>query len=322
MSRPVVVIPDDYPVLFGSHGQIALEELADAAEIHLHSSRWSDRKELFTRIAAATAIINVRAYTHLDAEALGQAPHLKFITVVGVGVDNIDVQAAAGREILVANTPGVASEAVAELALALAFATARHLPRSDRDVRAGNWTHYPSLELRGKTMGLLGIGAIGARVAVLAQGIGMHVIGWNRSEQNARERAPGVELVSLDDVLRRSDVVSIHVRSTLETAGLVGRREIGLMKPTAILVNTARSVVVDYLALAEAIREGRLAGAGLDVHSVEPLPPEHNLFVDLENVVLTPHSGAVTADANERSVNEAVRNVVAFLNGEPIRIVN
>jgi phosphoglycerate dehydrogenase-like enzyme len=321
-ERPRIVIVDDYPPLFGSAEHPALRPLAAVAEIVVHSSRWKDRDEFLSRVSGADIAVNVRAYSKFDAESLEQAPGLRLINVVGTGVDNVDLEAATRRGVTVCNTPGVASEAVAELALGLLFAAARGIARSDRELRQGVWAHRFNVELRGKTLGLLGLGAIGRRMAMLGSGIGMRVIAWNRTHGRAAELGLPVEEVEFDEVFRSSDAVSLHLRSTPATARLVAARELALMKPTAILVNTARAALVDLPALAEALRAGRLAGAGLDVHQVEPLPLEQNLFRDIDNVVLTPHVGSLSPDADERSIAATVANVLAYLEGRPRNVLN
>jgi phosphoglycerate dehydrogenase-like enzyme len=202
------------------------------------------------------------------------------------------------------------------------LAVVRGIPVSDARVRQGTWQHDEGPELDGKTLGLLGLGAIGSRVALIGRGLGMRVIAWSfRNEPNRCARL-GVEPVGdRDDIFRRSDVVSVHLRNTPEVRGLVGERELALMKPSAYLSNTARGALVDADALARALREARLAGAGLDVFTEEPLPPLRNPFLDLPNVVLTPHLGAVTREANARSRAMPVDNIIAFLEGRPEHVV-
>ena len=157
----------------------------------------------------------------------------------------------------------------------------------------------------------------------MAQGLGMRVLAWSFTRDPARAAALGVELVpDRDDVFRQSDVVSVHLRNTPEVRGLIGARELGLMKPTAYLINTARAAIVDQDALVDALRERRIAGAGIDVFLQEPLPPEANPFKDLDNVVLMPHAGAVTREANARSRKMPVDNIIAFLDGRPEHVVN
>jgi phosphoglycerate dehydrogenase-like enzyme len=266
-------------------------------------------------------IINVRAYTSLDEEAFAQAQRLKMVSILGTGTDNVDLAAAARRGITVTNTPAVGAPSVAELTIGLMLAAVRSIPISDARLRQGAWQHVEGPELAGKTLGILGLGAIGQRVAQIGRGLGMRVIAWSFAHDVARAERLGTELVERDDVFRNADVVSVHLRNTPEVRGLVGARELALMKPNAYLINTARGALVDAAALAEALRSGRIAGAGLDVFTEEPLPPERNPFLELPNVVLTPHVGAVTREANARSRAMPVDNIIAFLEGRPQHIV-
>jgi phosphoglycerate dehydrogenase-like enzyme len=317
-----IVIPDDFPPTYASLDQPDLARLAPYGTVELHTTRAADRAELFGRIATAEVLINVRAYTALDDEALAAAPRLKLVSILGTGTDNVDLGAARRRGITVTNTPGVGAPSVAELTFGLILAVTRAIPVSDVRVRAGTWQHVEGPELEGKTLGLLGLGAIGERVARLGRGFGMRVIAWSFAHDAARAERLGVELVERDDVFRGADVVSVHLRNTPEVRGLVGARELALMQPGAYLINTARGALVDQEALAEALRAGRLAGAGLDVYLEEPLPPERNPFRDLSNVVLTPHLGAVTREANARSRAMPVDNIIAYLQGHPQHVVN
>jgi len=317
-----IVIPDDYPPTYATLDQPDLRRLAPYGTVELHTTRAPDRPELFSRLTAADVVINVRAYTALDDEAFAAAPRLKLVSILGTGTDNVDLLAARGRGITVTNTPGVGAPSVAELTFGLILAVTRAIPLSDGRLRAGTWQHVEGPELEGKTLGLLGLGAIGERVARLGRGFGMRVIAWSFAHDTARADRLGVELVERDDVFRRADVLSVHLRNTPEVRGLVGARELALMQPSAYVVNTARGALVDDAALADALRAGRLAGAGLDVYVEEPLPPERNPFRDLPNVVLTPHLGAVTREANARSRAMPVDNIIAFFEGRPEHVVN
>jgi phosphoglycerate dehydrogenase-like enzyme len=316
-----IVIPDDDPPTYASPEQEDLKRLTPYASVRLFTTRAANRAELFARIENAEVLINVRAYTALDKEALEHAPQLKLISILGTGTDNVDLVCAKDRGITVTNTPGVGAPSVAELTLGLMLAVTRAIPVSDQRVRDGVWQHVEGPELDGKTLGLLGLGAIGSRVARMARGLGMRVVAWSFTPDLERASALGVELVERDEVFRQSDVVSVHLRNTPEVRGLVGSRELGLMRRGAYLINTARGALVDAEALAAALREGRLAGAGLDVFVEEPLPPERNPFRDLSNVVLTPHLGAVTREANARSRAMPVDNIIAFLEGRPQNVV-
>jgi len=318
----LIVIPDDYPPTYATLDQPDLQRLAPYGTVELHTTRAADRPELFGRIATAEVLINVRAYTALDDEAFAAAPRLKLVSILGTGTDNVDLHSAQRRGITVTNTPGVGAPSVAELTFGLLLAVTRAIPLSDARLRAGTWQHVEGPELEGKTLGLLGLGAIGERVARLGRGFGMRVIAWSFAHDPARAERLGVELVDRDDVFRAADVVSVHLRNTPEVRGLVGARELALMRPSAYLINTARGALVDQEALADALRAGRLAGAGLDVYVEEPLPPARNPFRDLPNVVLTPHLGAVTREANARSRAMPVDNIIAYLEGRPQHVVN
>jgi len=317
-----IVIPDDYPPTYASLEQVDLQRLAPYGAVKLYTTRAGDRAELFERIAPAEVIINVRAYTALDDEAFGHAPQLKMVSILGTGTDNVDLEAANRRGISVTNTPGVGAPSVAELTIGLMIGLVRSIPISDSRVRDGTWQHVEGPELTGKTLGLLGLGAIGQYVARLGQGLGMRVIAWSYSPDPARAARLGVELVERDDVFRMADVLSVHLRNTPEVRGIVGPRELALMKPSAYLINTARGALVDESALAAALRAEKIEGAALDVYTEEPLPPERNLFLDLPNVVLTPHIGAVTREASTRSRAMPIDNIIAFLEGHPQNVVN
>jgi phosphoglycerate dehydrogenase-like enzyme len=316
-----IVVPDDYPPTYGSLEQEDLRRLAGYGSVRLHTTRAADRSEVFERLASAEVAINVRAYTAFDAELLKRATKLRLISILGTGSDNVDLAAARQRGVTVTNTPGVGAPSVAELTLGLILAVTRAIPLSDARVRGGEWQHVEGPELEGKTLGVLGLGAIGSRVARMGHGLGMRVIAWSVTQDHARAARLDVELVDRDDVFRQANVVSVHLRNTPEMRGFLGARELALMKPTAYVINTARGALVDAEALAAALRQGTLAGAGLDVFTEEPLPPERNPFLDLPNVVLTPHVGAVTHEANARSRAMPVDNIIAFLEGRPQNVV-
>ena len=318
-----IVIPDDFPPTYASLDQPDLVRLRPYGAVKLHTTRAADRSELFARIEPAEVLINVRAYTALDDEAFSHAPRLRMVSILGTGTDNVDLTAASRRGITVTNTPGVGAPSVAELTIGLMVALTRAIPLSDARLRQGTWQHVEGPELAGKTLGLLGLGTIGVYVARLARAFGMQVIAWSFAHDVARAERLGVELVrERDDVFRRADVVSVHLRNTPEVRGLVGARELALMKPSAYLINTARGALVDDAALADALRARRIAGAALDVYTEEPLPPERNPFRELDNVILTPHIGAVTREANARSRAMPVDNIIAFLEGHPEHVVN
>ncbi len=318
-ERPVVVIPSDDPAQ--CQGSPWIEKLKERAEVRLFTDRPGCLEEQIARVADATAIINSRSYIEWKADILAQLPALRFITVCGIGTDSIDLEAARSRGVLVSNIPGKTAPVVAEHALGLIMAAAKRAAYYTSELRAGNWVKKDGMFLRGKTVGILGTGNIGAETARLCRAIGMNVVAWTFNPSDERARELGVEYVELDDLLRQSDVVSIHVRLSPQTTGLIGERELGLMKDGAILANLARGPVVDEHALIEALNSGRLGAAALDVFSEEPLPADHPLLA-CEQVVLTPHVADMTPEGLELLNQGVVENVLAFLEGEPQNVVN
>ena len=314
MSRPTVAVPDDYPPVLAPSA--AFKTLMGGARVSLHDSLPASEQVLLERIAAADAVLNIRSSVAFGESVFAACPKLRVLSLWGTGTDHVDLRAARDHGVTVTNTPGVSAVAMAEHALALMLAVARDIPRIDAKTRKGAWPRGFVTQLHGKTLGLVGLGAIGLQTARIARGIGMRVIAWTRTPRGKPLAELGIELVGLDDLYRRSDVVSLHVRLAPETAGMVGAKELGAMKPTAILVNTARGPVVDQAALLAALRNGAIRGAGLDVFDLEPLPENHPL-AGLPNVVLTPHSGGVTAEALETGLRLAVENVFAAIRGEP-----
>jgi D-3-phosphoglycerate dehydrogenase / 2-oxoglutarate reductase len=256
----------------------------------------------------------VRSTTRIDRAALQPTRRLKVIGRAGVGVDNIDVDAATAKGIAVFNAPSGNTISAAELSMALMLAAMRRVAAADRSVRAGEWDRkrYGGSELHGKVLALIGAGRIGGEVARRARPFGMRIIASDPFLQEERARQLGIESVTLDEALSVADVVSIHVPLTDQTANLLDRARLALLKPTAIIVNAARGGVLDEQALAEALREGRIAGAALDVFAAEPLPTDSPLR-GLDNVVLTPHIGAATVEAQHNvayEVSQAVRNAL------------
>jgi D-3-phosphoglycerate dehydrogenase len=241
-------------------------------------------------------------HSYLPTEAMAACRALKHIVFLGTGASSyMDVPALNGLGITVHTIKGYGDTAVAEHAISLMFACCRELARMDRAVRAGVWEPLESMQLKGKTLGLIGLGGIGMEVARIARGIGMEVIGWNRSP---RPEA-GVPLTGLDDLLGRADVISLHLALTDETRGLIDAGRIARMKPGVILVNTARGALVEEAALIDALKSGHIRHAGLDVFHAEPLRPDHPL-ARMENVTLTAHAGFRTLEASETLMRRAI----------------
>ncbi|HET7874264.1 MAG TPA: NAD(P)-dependent oxidoreductase [Methylomirabilota bacterium] len=315
----MIVVPDDFPSVF--EGSEAHERAKALGPVRVFTERGAEREdELIRRIGDARAAINIRAHARFTDRVFASCPGLKLVSVWGTGTDNIDLNAAGMRGITVCNTPGINAFAVAEHALALMLAVARRLTLLDAELRKGRWPREMLTQLVGKTLGVFGMGAIGARLVALGRGIGMPVVGWSASGDEARVRAAGAKPATKEEILRTADVVSLHVRLTRETRGFIGRKELGLMKRTAILVNTGRGPLVDRDALLDALRERRILGAGLDVFHQEPLPPDDPILA-LPNVVCSPHNAGQTPEVVRDGLLCAVENVEKFLQGKPQNLV-
>jgi len=314
-----IVVPDDYPpALTGSTAEPRLRGLG---KVTIHTERGADDEaELIRRIENAEVVVNIRAYARFTDRVLIACPRLRLVSIWGTGVDNVDLEACRRHGVYVTNTPGVNADAVAEHTIALMLAVARKIPAMDRDTRAGQWPRGLLVQSRGKTLGVIGLGEIGRRVAQLGRGLGMTVLAWSLGPDAGRAAAVGATPVPLDELLHRADVVSLHLRLSDRTRGFLDAARLARMKPTAFLVNTARGALIDRDALVAALREVRLAGAGLDVFDEEPLPAGHPLAA-LPNVVLTPHNAGMTPEVIEGGLHRALENIEHFLKGVPRNIV-
>lgn len=260
----------------------------------------------------------------ITRRAIEGAERLKAIGRFGVGVDSVDLKACTERGVVVFNVPGLNAQSVAEHAVGMIIAVAKKFAAVDRLVRSGRWREkagYMGFELQGKTLGIVGLGSIGSRVAEIAKALGMKVVAYDPYAPIERAEKLGVAMADLRSLLRNSDVVSLHAPLTEETKGLIGEEELKLMKPTAILVNTARGGIVDERALYKALKEGWIAGAGIDVLEGEPVE-SHPLF-ELENVLLTPHMASWTVEAFRRMALKVCEGILKVMRGEvPDNVVN
>jgi phosphoglycerate dehydrogenase-like enzyme len=308
----LICVPDDAPPVLRSSA--VWPELAARAELAYHDTLPGSEARLIERIRDAELVLNIRSSSKFTERVFGACPRLRLLSVWGTGTDHVDLAAAARHGVTVTNTPGVSAISIAEHTLALLFAVARQLPQIDRATRAGGWPRGRLSELHGKTCGIVGLGAIGRQFARLANAIGMRVIAWTIHPRT------GDPVVPLEELYRTSDVVSLHLRLSPQTEGFVGAAQFARMKPSAILINTARGAIVDEGALLDALTSGRIAGAGLDVFTTEPLPQGHPLTV-LDNVVLTPHCAGITPEALEAGLRMSVENIWAFVEGRPEHVV-
>jgi glyoxylate reductase len=310
------------PRIFVTRGMVGpgVDRLAKHAEVTVWPDLDPPPPEALLKHAQQSDGLFTTIADQIDAEFLDGAPSIRVVSQLAVGYDNIDVAAATVRGVLVCNTPGVLTDATADLTFALMLAHARRLFAGDRALRNGEWGDWSpvfmlSNDLHGKTLGIVGLGAIGRAVAERARGFKMPLLYWSRSRKPEAEAEIGVQWRDLDDLLRESDYISINLALSEESRGLIGEREIGLMKPTAVLVNTARGPIIDQDALYGALVAKRIGGAALDVFEHEPLPVDHPLLA-LENVVVSPHVGSATFETRARMTDLAVDNLLAFFRGE------
>jgi phosphoglycerate dehydrogenase-like enzyme len=318
MPQPLIVVPDDFPSVFKD---TAAEQRCRAlGETRVFVERGADGEaELIRRLDGARAAINIRAHARFSDAVLAGCPQLQMISIWGTGTDNIDLESAQRRGITVCNTAGVNANAVAEHAIALMLAVARRIPAIDRQMRTGAWPREMLTQLLGKTLGVFGTGAIGTRVVALGRALGMQVLAWSARGDVARIGASGAQSAAKDQILREADVVTLHLRLAPETRGFLGRGELSLLKPSAILINTGRGALIERDALLDALRAGAIC-AGLDVFHDEPLA-EGDPILALSNVVLSPHNAGQTREVVRDGLLRAVENIENFLNGRPTGVV-
>ncbi|NPA93122.1 MAG: hypothetical protein GXO56_05530 [Chloroflexi bacterium] len=290
-----------------------------AKEAQVDDRNGISAEELLQVIGDYDAVI-VRGRTKITAEVLDAGKNLKVVGRAGVGVDNIDLEAAKARGITVVNAPQASTNAVAELAIGLMFALARRIPEADAGMKRGEWLKKKLLgtELNGKTLGVIGMGRIGSRVGELAKALGMRIVGYDPlipADEIARRGAE--PLASLDELYAQADVITLHVPLTPNTRGMIGKEAFAKMKPGVFLICAARGGVIDEEALLEALESGQVGGAGLDVFATEP--PGDSPLVRHPRVVATPHIGAQTKEAQTRVAEDIATEVLAALKGEPLR---
>lgn len=312
MSRPRVYVTRHLP------GD-ALSLLAEKTDLHLWQGKLPPPRQVLMEEAARAHGLLSLLTDRIDSEILDAAPRLIAVSNMATGYDNIDVAAASARAVLVTRTPGVLAATTADFAFALLLAAARRVVEGDRYVREGRWqTWGPEIllgqDVHGATLGIVGLGGVGQEMARRGRGFAMRVLYYSRSRKPALERRWGLTFVPLDELLRQSDFVSLHAPLTEETHHLIGERELALMKPTAVLVNTARGPLVDQQALYRALKEGGLAAAALDVTETEPLAQDDPLLT-LDNVVITPHIASASIATRSRMAMLAATNLLLALGG-------
>ncbi|UQZ81364.1 Glycerate dehydrogenase [Paenibacillus konkukensis] len=307
---------DDYQQVAKSIADWA--SIEDRVEVTVFHEHMADEDELAAALAPFEIIVIMRERTPFRAPLLARLPNLKLIVTTGMRNASVDLEAAAARGVVVSGTSGLSSH-TAELTWALILGLARNIVQEHGAVRQGMWQSTLGTDLCGKKLGVLGLGKLGGRVAKIGLAFGMEVAAWSQNLTQERADEAGVRLAgSKEELLAESDFVSIHLVLSDRTRGLIGAEQLKLMRPDAYLINTSRAPIVDQAALAQALREGWIAGAGLDVYETEPLPKDHP-FRTLPNVLTTPHLGYVTKDNYRVFYQDAVDDIRAFLEGAPIR---
>jgi len=315
-----LVVLDGYTLNPGDLSWNAFEQLAQTT---VHDR--TDAGRIFERAAGAELVLTNK--TPLSAETISQLPQLKYIGVLATGYNIVDVQTARQRGITVTNIPTYGTASVAQMVFALLLELCHNVGAHNAAVRKGEWSRNPDwcfwltplIELSGRVMGIVGFGRIGRQVARIAEALGMEVIFFDSFPPASLEGLKA-KLVDLGELFRRSDVVSLHCPLTPENQGLISKKQIAAMKPTAFLINTSRGPLVVDKDLADALNAGRLAGAGLDVLSVEP-PPADNPLLSAKNCIITPHIAWATKEARSRLMDQGVQNLKAFLEGKELNVI-
>ena len=314
-----IAVLDDYQ---GVSQQLAdWSILPEGCNVQVFRDHLSQLDAVAERLREFDVVCAMRERTPFPRELLERLPKLRLLVTAGMRNASIDTEAATDCGVLVCGTDGGPTNPPAELNWGLILALARHIHQEDAATRSGHWGTTLGPSLAGKVLGVLGLGRLGAAVAKVGVAFEMSVIAWSQNLIQERATQHGAVLVSKDELFRQSDIVSVHVQLSERTVGLVGARELGLMKPTALLINTARGPIVDEAALIDALRNGTIAGAGLDVFDQEPLPADHP-FLQMDNTLLTPHIGYATPEQLSIRYQGTVEDIGAFLGGSPIRALN
>ena len=314
----IVTVLDDYQAV-----ALASADWSEVQALHtleVITDHIADRTSLVRRLEHSEVVVAMRERTPFPADVLVELPALRLLVTTGMANASIDLDAAARLGIVVCGANG-SGNAMPELTIGMMIALTRNFAQEDAAVRAGGWQHTIGPGLSGATLGVVGLGRLGVPVARLAQAFGMTVIAWSPNLTQARAEPHGVRAVGKRELFSTADVISIHMPLSDASRGLIGGEDLALMKPSAYLINTSRGPIVDEVALIEVLRDGRIAGAGLDVYDIEPLPVDHPLR-SLRNTLLLPHIGYVTSDNYRSFYGQVVEDIVAFTDGTPIRVLS
>jgi phosphoglycerate dehydrogenase-like enzyme len=318
MQHRLAILDDYQDVAHGFADWSSLE--ADGVTVTSYREPFASQDALVSALAGVTIVIAMRERTAFPREVLEKLPALQLLVTTGMANASIDVEAAAELGMTVCGTPG-SPTAAPELTWALLLAIARNIPSEDASLRSGGWQSTVGFELAGRTLGVVGLGKIGRRIAAYGQAFGMEVLAWSQNLADEDAAEAGVRKVSKADLFRNSDVATLHLRLSPRSEGIVGEPELRLLGPDGVLVNTARGPLVDQDALVRALSEGWIAGAALDVFDHEPLPAGHPLL-SAPNTVLSPHLGYVTRESYRQFYGGALEDVKAWLAGSPVRVIS
>jgi phosphoglycerate dehydrogenase-like enzyme len=318
MPKKRCAIVDDYQNC--ALGLADWQSLAADVEFTAFTDHLDDEDAVARRLRDFEIVSIMRERTPFPRTLFAKLPNLKLLLTSGMRNAAIDVAAARDHGVMVCGTQ-MLGYPTAELTWGLILGLLRQIPLEDRETRAGSWQRTLGVCAHGKVLSVLGLGRLGSQVATVGKAFGMEVIAWSQNLTAEKATVAGARLVSKQELFEQADYLSIHLVLGDRTRGLVGAADLARMKPTAYLINTSRGPIVDEAALLDALRDRRIAGAGLDVYDVEPLPADHPLLA-LDNVLLTPHLGFVTKDAYAKFYGDTVENVAAFLRGAPIRVLN
>jgi phosphoglycerate dehydrogenase-like enzyme len=312
-----IAVLDDFQSVSGEFADWS--RLPEEAEVVAFADHLDDEDAVADRLTDFDVVVAMRERTPFPRSLLARLPRLRLLVTTGARNAAIDVAAAAERGVTVCGT-GAHPTGTAELTWALVLAVARHVPEEDAGMRAGGWQRTVGTDLAGARLGVVGLGRLGTRVARIGQAFGMDVVAWSQNLTDERAAEHGVRRVDREELFATSDVVTVHLLWSKRTRGLIGADDFARMKPSAIFINTSRGPIVQTPALVDALQNGTIAGAGLDVYDQEPLPDDDPIR-SLPRTVLTPHLGYVTRSTYEVFYGEAVEDVAAFLRGEPIRVI-
>jgi phosphoglycerate dehydrogenase-like enzyme len=313
-----IAVLDDYQSVAATFTDWS--QLPEAAEVVEFHDTVADADALVARLQPFDVVIAMRERTPFPREILERLPNLRLLVTTGMRNKSIDLEAATELGVTVCGTAAQATSTV-ELTWALILAALRNIPREDAAMRAGGWQQTIGGDLAGATLGVIGLGRIGSQVARIGAAFGMDVVAWSQNLTDERAAEAGARRVERDELFATSDVVTVHLLWSKRTRGLIGADDFALMKHTGVFVNTSRGPIVETSALVDVLRDGRIAGAGIDVYDQEPLPSDHPLL-ELRSAVLTPHLGYVTRGSYEVYYRDAVEDVAAWMTGTPVRLLS